>query len=117
MALNASCLTLKIAPAVAKCEYYIDFETNECVKNCSLSSKVPYITNGILYCYPLSSAPTKSIATIDSATYLAADGTSFVFFVLDKSLDQSQSVTIPISKETTQPRLASNGVPRVGASV
>lgn len=78
---------------------------------------MPYISNGILYCYPSTSAPTKSIATIDSSIYQAADGTTFVFFVLDKNLDQSQSVTIPISKESAQPRLGSNGVVRVGTNV
>ncbi len=116
MALNNSCLSVRV-PVSTQCQYYIDYDTKQCVKNCSSSSKIPYISGGILYCYPENSAPAKSIATIDSSTFLAADGSTYVFFVLDKSIQNSQSTSLPIQKITATPKVNFNGDVRVGASV
>lgn len=85
MALNNSCLTLQsVAPT--GCQYYIDYNTKECVKNCSQYNVIPYVENGVLYCYPISKAPIKTASVIDSSAFTAADGSTNVFFVLDHPL-------------------------------
>lgn len=96
MAMNNSCLSVKQV-VVTACSY-TDFLTKDCVKNCSSSDRIPYISGGILYCYPLSIAPSQSIATIDSSTYEAADGSTYVFFIMDQNLQSSQPLSVPVSK-------------------
>lgn len=112
LAQNNSCLT---AP-VTSCQYYVEYQTNNCIQNCSSDSVVPYIQNGVLYCYPRSQAPSTNLATIDSSTYKNKDGSTTVFFVLDSNLQNSNPVSLPIAKESNAPRVA-NGQVRVGANV
>lgn len=92
MALNISCLTLKKNNTVdpTNCAYYIDYRTNKCIQNCSISTMIPYVINGVLYCYPADSAPTKTFSVVDSSAFITSNGSIQVFFVLDHTLDPSQ---------------------------
>ena len=93
MAQNDSCIT----STNVGCQYYIEYQTGNCIQNCSYSTVRPYVLNGVLYCYPEAQAPSNSLATIDSSTYKNPDGSTTVFFVLDSN-QQSSSVTVPIAK-------------------
>ena len=113
MARNDSCIT---ASSTA-CADYVEYQTGNCIKNCSAATVRPYVQGGILYCYPENIAPSNSLATIDSSTYKNKDGSTTVFFVLDSSQKSGSSVTVPIMKETSAPRVAAGGSVRVGANV
>jgi len=82
MARNDSCLQTNTT-TFGNCSNYVDYQTGQCINNCSSAEYYPYVSNGILYCYPVSQAPSTTLATIDSSTYLQPDGTTQVFFILD----------------------------------
>ena len=98
MALNTSCLTVKAVDPTpptppptptpnTTCQYYIDFQSKQCIPNCSLSTVIPYIINKTLYCYPASSLPSQTLSIMDSSAFVTSNGSTHVFFVLDHSLD------------------------------
>lgn len=114
MARNDSCLLVNNT-VVGQCPDYVDFQTQKCISNCSSVDHYPYVSNGILYCYPAAKAPSTTPATIDSSTYTQPDGTTQVFFVLDSNMQGT--VDVPVTKSSGIPVVASNGNVRVSANV
>lgn len=86
MAQNNSCLKTKGAITPSGCQYYVDRVTNKCIQSCSSSNVQPQFFNGTLYCVPVDASAAQSYARIDSAIYVAADGTRNVFFVMDQTI-------------------------------
>lgn len=115
MARNDSCLQ-RNTTVLGNCTDYVDYQTQQCISNCSSADYYPHVTNGILYCYPASMAPSTNLGNIDSSTYTQPDGTTQVFFVLDSNMQSHTPVTVPVTKSSGAPVVASNGDVRVAAN-
>lgn len=48
MAQTDSCLS----NTIVGCQYYVEYQTGNCIQNCSSSTVRPYVQGGVLYCYP-----------------------------------------------------------------
>lgn len=97
MAQNNSCITTKSTTPSSGC-YYIDKATNNCLQSCSSSTSQPQVINGLLYCVQTDSNNAQNYARIDSAVYVAADGSKNVFFVIDQTVKSSSPINLNVLK-------------------